>query len=128
MYKCEYCEQNPGLIINPIDECDYRLMCPRCSQALNTCALCTKSARCEFEQNPSPLPKQVQQVIRQGNMTMQTIIPNPERVKAFCFSCHCFNEEELLCRREDGWCSSYDEYIPSPRIDDNIVSPDENQV
>lgn len=126
MYKCNYCGQGPGKIINPVGEDDYRLMCPRCAQALNTCNFCTNAVTCAFESDPSPIPKQVAQTIRQGNMTMQTVIRNPERVKAFCFDCTCFNEEELLCRRENGWCSSYNEYIPSPRIDDNTFSSAKN--
>ena len=123
MYICDYCGQGPGKIIITVDECDCRLMCPRCSQALNTCALCTKSVACEFQTNPSPIPHQIMQTIRQGNMTMQTVITNPERVKAFCYNCGCFDTENIICRREDGWCPSYDEYIPSPRVyDENVDS------
>ena len=80
--------------------------------------MCIKGGECEFETNPSPLPKQIPYTVRQGNMMIQTVIPNPERVKLFCFPCGCFDEENLYCCKQDGYCAKYNEIQPSSRQDD----------
>lgn len=70
------------------------IFCKRCISLLGSCYTCEKAAQCAFEQDPSPLPKQVAQVIQQGNVTMQTIIRNPEREKITCQAgCPCWHEE-----------------------------------
>ena len=74
--------------------------------------MCLKSVNCEFEQNPDPMPKQIQQTIRQGNMMAQTVVKNPERINAFCAHCPCWNTLDACCNRENGTCGRYDEYIP----------------
>jgi hypothetical protein len=60
------------------------------------------------------MPKQVMQTIRQGNIVMQTVVPNPERIKAFCTNCGCYNADPPMCLRQFGTCGQYNEYIPSP--------------
>ena len=61
---------------------------------LRTCHTCGKAVQCAFEQDPSPLPKQVAQVQQQGNMRMQTIVRNPEREAITCkVGCPCYHEE-----------------------------------
>ena len=109
--NCNYCGQQPATIINP----EGTGACSRCAQAFNTCNLCMNSLKCEFETNPSPLPKQVSKIIRQGNMVMQTVIPNPERIKVLCVSCPCYSEDPFICKRAvAGTCGNYNEYIPNP--------------
>lgn len=113
--KCNYCgRENPQLILNLFDGDRILTMCPNCAQYCNTCGLCNHVRYCKFETNPSPLPKQVQQVIRQGNMQIQTVVKNPERIQAFCTTCPCWNTENQCCGREFGVCGKYDEFIPSP--------------
>lgn len=107
---CSYCGQAPARLINE----NLTGACPNCAQYFNTCTLCLHSANCEFQTNPSPLPHQVQHTIRKGNMTAQTIIQNPERVKAFCVPCHCWDAESGSCNRQSGTCGNYNEFIPSP--------------
>ena len=111
--KCEYCgRENPQYILTRYAEDRIVLTCPNCAQFFNTCRLCSHAQFCEFETNPSPLPKQVQQTIRQGNMIAQTVVRNPDRIKAFCFECPCWNTENQCCGREFGTCGRYDEYVP----------------
>ena len=110
-YFCDVCG-NPAQAAVISNE---RLYCQRCAALFDTCSLCLNSVGCEFETNPSPLPKVVVQTIRQGAVTMQQQIKNPERIKQFCFPCKCFDQDDLICRREERWCPNYNEYIPPSR-------------
>jgi hypothetical protein len=74
---------------------------------------------CEFETNPSPIPKQIQKTVRQGNVQMQTVMDNPERIEAFCHKCPCWCD---ACGRYDGTCGNYNEYTPSPTPDEETSS------
>lgn len=109
-HQCNYCGQYPAQVINP----EGTMACKRCAGLFNTCHLCLNSTKCEFETNPSPLPKQVQQTIRQGNVQMQTVIKNPERIQLCCTGCPCWNAVDACCNREYETCGSYNEYMPSP--------------
>lgn len=114
--NCNYCGQAPARIINT----NGTGACDRCAQLFGTCHLCLNSVRpCEFETNPSPIPKQIQKTVRQGNVQMQTIIDNPERIEAFCHKCPCWCD---ACGRYDGTCGSYNEYTPSPTPDEETSS------
>lgn len=120
---CAWCGAPQGTIVIPSDELVYTC-CLNCYARLGTCAGCTHCTGCDFETNPSPLPKQIQHTMQQGNMTMQTVIKNPERVKLTCFNCFCFDEEALQCKRELGWCSAHQEVTPYSRTnDENPSSP-----
>ena len=93
------------------------VMCPQCFQHCGTCTLCISARECLFETSPSPLPKQIQQTIRQGNMTMQSIVKNPDRIKKTCDekNCPCFDKIDKICYREYGVCKNYIEIIPKGR-------------
>lgn len=107
--KCKFCGQDH--IPHIIDTDGF--ICNNCYAYLYTCALCTQGHECSFENDPSPLPKQVQKVIRQGNMTMQTVIQNPERVDITCRKlCSCFSEE-FGCLKANGVCGNYKEVKPN---------------
>jgi hypothetical protein len=106
--ECCYCGQ---LTINPI--LDYKtkteecvLMCGKCLQSMGTCRMCKKSCRCEFEENPSTIPKIVRQRIQNNGMTIETDVLNPTRIELFCKNCDCFNGEE--CMRNYNTCSNYE--------------------
>ena len=101
---CACCGRNAIAVVNP----DGTGLCANCYQYCNTCRLCASSVYCAFEQDPSPLPKQVMQTIHQGNAVMQRPIMNPERVKALCPSCSCY-DMELGCLRQYGTCGGYKE-------------------
>lgn len=84
-------------------------ICRQCYTLYNTCNACTNVVTCAFNTHPSPLPKQIQQTIRQGNMTMQSFVKNPERIDITCkIGCHCWSDE-FGCGRENNICGNYDE-------------------
>lgn len=105
---CNFCGQPAKFIsIDPIF-----CLCHRCFSLLNTCNACVNGATCDFETNPSPLPKRIQKTIRQGNMTMQTVAKNEERIRETCQkNCACFSEE-FGCLKENGICANYKEVVP----------------
>lgn len=107
LYQCEICG-NPILtpILLEVKEA-YKIVCGNCYGNIGTCHLCTEGSKCEFETNPSPLPKQVMKTIRQGNSVMQTTIRNPERERQFCHEgCKCFNAEGY-CNKQFNHCGNH---------------------
>lgn len=85
------------------------ILCQSCYSRINTCAFCKSSNYCDFEQNPIQIPPIVMKTIRQGPMTMQTQIRNPDRVAETCEKgCKCWDWEEKRCLRENNWCSNQD--------------------
>ena len=109
--KIEYCEicGQPilsGLAIIGVNGDSYHQMCADCASKTGTCATCKMRKTCEFETNPSTIPKVVQQTIQQGPATMVTQVRNPARVDLFCKSCSCYNEE-FGCLKENGCCGNY---------------------
>lgn len=130
MHSCDYCGYPKGEVIVPSNG-TYYLACARCYASFYTCQACVHEANCDFETNPSPIPKIIPQEIRQGNCIVQMPIKNPERVKLTCFKCKCFNHDTLLCNREVFYCNEYCEVIPSRRNDEemiNFVQTDEKEV
>lgn len=105
---CDYCGRPDSATL--ISEGAW--MCATCFSYCNTCTMCETAQFCPFETDPSPLPKVVLQTTQRGPMTVQTQVKNPARVQQFCFPCKCFNQDELYCRREEGWCKSYEEITP----------------
>lgn len=86
---------------------DY-FVCDDCVNRLGTCFMCKMAHNCDFETNPSTLPKVVQQVIQQGNMQIATQVRNPEREKITCAAgCKCYNET-YGCSRDEGVCINYE--------------------
>ena len=82
--------------------------CDNCLKLSGTCGGCSKSSTCDFETNPSPLPKAVQKQIRQGNQILVTTVKNPSRIEATCKkNCDCWDEENQQCSKEYGCCSKY---------------------
>lgn len=102
---CDYCGNPASTIVDSEGNCS----CVSCYQKFYTCEMCIKVYGCEFETNPSPIPKVVAQTIRRGPAIMQTQVRNPQRVAEFCHKCQCWNNEESFCGREDGWCKNYHE-------------------
>ena len=116
--KCNYCGrpclENAIVSANPIENAEpaWFVMCPQCLQQVNTCVMCQEAHKCEFETNPDPSPKQIQQTIRQGQMIMQTVVKNPDRIEKTCKKlCKCWDEENG-CLKENGTCGQYEEVIP----------------
>lgn len=91
-------------------------MCAQCYSQCGTCAMCKEAHICDFETNSSSLPKQVQQTSRQGNMVMQTVVKNPERIRITCEKgCKCWSDE-FGCLKQNGSCGNYEEVIPNDGI------------
>ena len=84
------------------------LMCERCHQAYNTCQMCPRFKVCEFQTNPDPMPQVVMKTIRQGNAVMQIQVKNEERVKKFCPSCECWDENHGCMKEYNIGCYKRD--------------------
>ena len=92
------------------------VICHQCFSQTKTCAMCVERSTCEFETNPSPLPKQEQKTIRQGNMVMQTVVKGEERTRLFCQGgCKCWSED-FGCLKENGTCGNYKEVMPNAEM------------
>ena len=107
---CDFCGN--GIIglaeIVIMEDGETILSCAQCAERIGTCATCAQARYCEFETSNIQIPKQVQKVIRQGNMQMQTIVRHPEREKETCMKgCPCWDEENCICLREAGMCKSW---------------------
>ena len=100
-YTCEICGNQ---IVNYIYDSG-KIICGNCYEKLNTCLGCRHGQHCQFEENPSPIPKVVMQTIRQGNSIMQMQVKNPERIKICCEGCACFEKEG--CKRLFSICGEY---------------------
>ena len=82
------------------------ILCEECSAAYNTCNTCANGIKCAFETDPSPISPVVIRTEKQGNMTIQCQIRNPERIAVTCAKgCSCFIDGE--CARVNGLCSKY---------------------
>ena len=100
--KCDICGSlmlKNGSVIDITNENSTLIYCNRCLQLMRTCQLCSNFNRCEFETNPSPLPKVVMKTVQQGNMTMQTQVKNEERIKLLCINCPCY-DDALGCKKD----------------------------
>ena len=94
---------NTNLLLDLQEDGSVRSLHLTCGQSLNTCATCKHASVCEFETNPDPMPKMVNQTTRQGNMVLQTTVKNPSRIEKFCFKCQCF-DKEIGCLKENNCC------------------------
>lgn len=88
-----------------------KIVCMNCAtNQVNTCACCEQAHNCDFETNPSPLPKETIQTIHQGPMIMQTTVRNPERIKITCEqNCTCYDKDQKICGKTQNWCAQYKE-------------------
>lgn len=101
MEKCDICGRPGAAIID-----GEHVICETCFAHMNTCALCDAARTCDFQTNPSPIPKTIRKEIRQGNMVAVTDIQNPERVEITCKkNCGCFSAK-LGCLRQFNTCGN----------------------
>lgn len=79
------------------------IICDNCLQASSTCNACSHAVKCDFEENPSTLPKVVMKTVRQGPAVMQTQVRNPDRIAETCAKgCGCYDPEIKECNRQNG--------------------------
>lgn len=113
LHTCELCGRE--VVGAPVlDVCgdEVHLICADCVSKGASCPTCGKSSYCAFEHDSiCKEPPYVNRVIQQGNMRMQTQVRNPERVKATCFFCPCFDKDAEDpsdgCRRAGNYCSNH---------------------
>lgn len=102
--RCEYCNNviiDKSVIVPSSNSLHF--LCEKCALAINTCQFCKNSNKCDFETNPSPIPKVIQKKIQQGPMIQVMQVKNPERIKITCEAgCPCYIYE--LCAKEYGNC------------------------
>lgn len=115
-YHCEICGRR--LLAHEAYIENSHIYCPQCFKALKGCAACSHSQKCNWETDPSPLPKFITKTIRQGPMIMQQTVPNPERIKAICFGCPCCHEE-TFCARQFNVCGNHNQNL----VDDLNEAP-----
>lgn len=106
---CEICGQPiiTKTVIDITEKGELHYLCEECSKKTGTCVACKMREECEFETNPSTIPKVVQQRIQQGPMTSIIQVKNPTRIEMFCKSCKCF-DEEFGCLKENGCCGRWE--------------------
>ena len=105
---CDYCHMPTLEPFFVRDGENWHIYCAKCVKLLSTCAFCKRVEICAFETDPSPIPKMVQQQVRQGPMVSITTVMNPERVRITCEKgCDCFNSE-FGCMREFHYCERMD--------------------
>ena len=109
LLKCNNCGNiilDGGILYKSKEE-NYLIICSQCSSQRGTCATCVEANKCDFETNPSSLPKIIMKEIRQGNMIAQQQIRNPERIRQTCQNgCSCWNEE-FGCLKSNGCCGNW---------------------
>lgn len=83
-------------------------LCEDCGKLIGACPTCTERSHCAFETDPSPVPKAVQQTVRNGNMFSSFSVRNPARVAKTCVDqkCECYTAENG-CRRDLGGCPNW---------------------
>ena len=107
--KCDICGQIvPDSMFTQKSDGSWIRICKKCESLSGTCGGCSKSSTCDFETNPSPIPKAVQKRFQQGNQIMVTTIKNPSRIDVTCrINCSCFSEENGCCR-EYNTCGNFE--------------------
>ena len=114
---CELCHRPTLNTFFVRDGKNWHSFCGECVKQLNTCSFCKKVNVCDFETNPSSLPKMVQQQIRQGNMISVMTVRNPERIRQTCEKgCDCFSTK-FGCMREFYYCERMDYVYDDQRND-----------
>lgn len=111
-YECDVCHRQIHHTEVIYDSKSNKIVCSDCCNRLSTCDNCHNGNICLFETDPSPLPKQIQKQIRQGNMFGQTIIKNPDRVRETCQKgCPCWDTETESCNKQLRYCANIQEVI-----------------
>ena len=113
--ECSYCGNPDAPVVNQEGTEFY---CLRCKDLFGTCAMCVNAEICPFQTSDIDIPPIVMQTIRQGPVTMQQQIKNPDRIRETCQKlCPCFHEE-FACLKENGTCGNYARRLPN-RTEEN---------
>ena len=108
LVQCQICKRGCE---KPTIVCDNGhtpiLICDSCCELLGSCKVCEECNGCDFESNPSSLPKIIQKQIPVQGGYMVTQVKNPERIALTCVNCICYCKEDEACNREVGQCGKY---------------------
>ena len=112
LLKCGVCGKiivSPNPIYQESADNTWIAVCESCFELRGTCGGCSKSTTCDFETNPSPIPKAGQKRIQQGNMITLMTVKSEERVAETCAkNCECFDHDNNSCGREFNTCRKYE--------------------
>lgn len=111
LVHCSFCDaiipKPHYTLIHSVDN-SWKPICDNCFKLSGHCGGCSKSTTCDFETNPSTIPKAVQKTFQQGPQTITTMVKNPTRIDITCrVNCQCFSEE-FGCLRENNTCGKYE--------------------
>lgn len=109
LHKCSICGRPIGTtpILEVVNDSVYET-CPVCQKMFGTCQTCDRAATCDFETNPSPLPKTIQQKVQRGPMIAVTEIRNPERIRITCEkNCKCYDPSFGCLRQMAQTCKNF---------------------
>ena len=85
------------------------LYCVKCGMLLGTCDTCRHMPVCTFVTDPSPVPKVIQQSVKQGNMIASMPVKNPNRIEITCKKgCECWNDEYGCMREVLRYCDAWE--------------------
>ena len=110
--KCDLCGQiDPNSVLTQSSDESWKRLCRNCIDKFGGCGGCKKSTECDFETNPSPLPKAVEKRFQQGNQIMVVTVKNPDRIEISCKkNCGCW-DENFGCLKENGCCGKYEDNL-----------------
>ena len=102
LHICEICKNET---LNPIlapDGDKWHILCEKCGSHLNVCTFCKNNKICDFETNPSSIPKYIQKKTPMGTVTVR----NPARVAETCQkNCPCYNPN-FECQKYFNCCNN----------------------
>lgn len=109
---CDYCGslflKKDSIITKKEDQ--IFVYCPQCGNFSGYCPTCFEFNECSFNTDPSPLPRQVRKQVRQGNLVVETLEDNPDRIKITCKNgCKCWDDEYGCCKKNYKTCKNYKE-------------------
>lgn len=106
--KCGNIIPTPHFPLTHYSDGTWKPTCENCLKLSGTCGGCLNSTTCDFETNPSTIPKAVEKRFQQGNQIIVTQVKNPLRIDSTCrVNCQCFSEE-FGCCREHNTCGNYE--------------------
>lgn len=110
LIKCEICGKELRTTEQILDRVEdkFHVICDSCLHFMGSCHTCDNATDCDFESNPSPLPKIIQKQVRQGNMIASMPVRNPERVAITCKKgCPCWIDNHCSREENNQTCKNY---------------------
>lgn len=81
--------------------------CPDCADQIGQCSTCSLGDKCDFQTNPSPIPRTIKRQVQHGPIFSVTEEKNPARTAITCkVNCECFDPEKE-CLKKSGVCNKW---------------------